>query len=260
MAARILTFDIETQRAQVEVFNLWPKYIPIDRVLKPARVLCFSARWRGEDKDIFYAAWDDDDDGAYEKMLRAIWKLLDQADVVVTWNGDRFDLQWIEEECGRLGMGRPGPYKSVDLLKVAKRRFKAGLMSLKLEWSARQWLRDGKVDHRGTDLWHDIRHGTRAEKRAACALMREYCEHDTQLTEQIFERYLPWVSVNLALFNPPDDELLHCTKCNSTNLWRDGKRYYHTLAGLYQVWRCRDCGASSRGKRMKNTTELRPTP
>jgi hypothetical protein len=264
VAARILTFDIETQRAIVETFTLFPKYIHIDRVIKPTRVLCFSARWRGEDKNIFHAAWDDDDDDAYEKMLLAIWNLLDRADFVVTWNGDRFDVQWIEEECERLGMGRPTPYKSVDLIKVAKRRFKAGLMSLKLDWSARQWLRDRKVAHGGTDLWHDIRYGTKAEKRDAARIMREYCIHDTELTERLFGRYLPWIPINLGLFNDEDDGRMHCTKCNGTNLKRDGKKWHSTNAGLYQMWRCKgseqdpDCRATSRGKRMKHSTELRP--
>lgn len=261
MAARILVLDIETQRAIVEVFDLWAKFIHIDRVRVPARVLCYSAKWIGEDMR-FKSAWDEDeyqqvDPDQYERMLRAMWKLLDEADYVITWNGDRFDLQWLEEECGRLGLGKPSSYKSIDLIKVLKRRLKAGLLSMKLDWSARMWLHDQKTPHGATDLWHDIRWGTQREKREACALMREYCEHDTELTERLFERYRPWIrGVNVALFDADAEDLLRCPVCNSNNLKRNG--FYPTTAFVYQRYRCKDCGSEARGKRNKRGAMLRP--
>ena len=258
MSARVLVLDIETQRAIVETFNLFRPFIHIDRVLTPTRVLCFAAKWRGEDKVIFKASWDDDDEDAYLRMMRSAFGLLNEADIVVTWNGDRFDLQWFESELGRLKLGRPAPYKSIDLIKTNKRWFKGGQMSMKLDWTARQWLKDRKVPHGATDLWHDIRHGSRAEFRAACKTMREYNIHDTVLTERVFDEYLPWLNINLALYEDNDDDLLHCTKCNSTNLKRDGKKYYNTLAYSYQMHRCKDCGSTSRGKKFSRTTELRP--
>lgn len=258
MSARILTLDIETQRAVCETFSIWRPFIHIDRVLVPTRVLCFAAKWRGDEKIIFKSAWDDDDDDAYMKMMRSAWELLSTADIVVTWNGDRFDMQWLESEFGRLKMGRPTPYKSLDLIKINKRWFKGGQMSMKLDWSSRQWLKDRKLPHGGTDLWHDIRHGTRDEKRAAQKTMREYNVQDTVLTERLLEEYLPWANINLALYAKNEDGRLHCTRCNSTNLKRDGQKYHATTAALYQMHRCRDCNATSRGKKMKRTTELRP--
>lgn len=258
MSARILVLDIETQRAVVETFSLFRPFIHIDRVIMPTRVLCFAAKWRGDDAVVFKSCWQDNDEAAYRRMMQAAWNLLNEADIVVTWNGDRFDVQWFEAEFVRLGLGRPMPYKSVDLIKAVKRWFKGGLMSMKLDWSSRMVLRDRKVPHGGADLWHDIRYGTREEHRAACRLMRDYNEHDVALTERLFEEYLPYLNVNLALYERNDDEMLHCTKCNSTNLKRDGRSWYATLAGLYQMYRCKDCGATSRGKRLKHTTELRP--
>lgn len=258
MSARVLVLDIETQRAIVETFSLFRPFIGIDRVIKPARVLCFAAKWRGEDKMIFKAAWADDDEDAYLRMMQAAYDLLNEADIVVTYNGDRFDLQWFEAEFLRLGLGRPMPYKSVDLIKSVKRWFKGGLMSMKLDWSSRIILKDRKVHHGGTDLWHDIRYGVRAERRAAQKLMREYNEHDVRLTERLFEHHLPYLNVNLALYERNDDGLMHCTKCNSTNLKKDGVKSYVTSAHIYQMHRCKDCGATSRGKRTTGTTELRP--
>ena len=258
MSARILVLDIETQRAVVETFSLFRPFIHIDRVIIPSRVLCFAARWRGEDKTIFKSCWRDNDEAGYYRMMQAAWKLLHEADIVVTWNGDRFDVQWFEAEFVRLGLGRPAPYKSVDLFKSAKSWFRGGLLSMKLDWSARMFLRDRKVPHGGADLWHDIRYGTRAEQREAERVMREYNEHDVDLTGRLFEVHLPYLRLNLALYENNDDGEMRCTKCTSKNVKKDGVKFYATPAGLYQNWRCKDCNATSRGAKRARTTELRP--
>ena len=266
--AKVLTFDVETQRAIVEVFSLFNQnYIPIDRCKVPARLLCFSARWFDGD-EIFEAAWDDPVwiDGSvdakaqkrYEKMLLAIFKLLDEADAVVTWNGDRFDLQWVEAECARVGLGRPAPYKSVDLMKIQKRHLKAGIMSQKLDWSARHWIGERKTPHGGTDLWDDIRYGDEVTCAQACETMEEYCRNDTRITEDLIWTYLPWTKINLALHRTDlDSEILYCTHCGGHPIHPIDKKNT-TTAFAYDQYRCSKCKGLSKGKRSKITTELRP--
>jgi DNA polymerase elongation subunit (family B) len=261
--ARILILDIETQRAIVETWTTYKPFITIDNVIVDSRILCFAAKWHGEEKVTFRSSWDEDAHyqvipEQYEKMMRAAFELLDEADVVITYNGDRFDNQWLQREFSRLGLGRPLPSKSIDLMKINKKWFKKGQLSLKLDWSVRKWLGDKKVEHGASDLWHDIRYGTREEKRASKKLMREYNIHDTVLTGRLFNQWLPWASINVALYeNEDEDGLLHCTKCNSTNLTRVNKRKT-TNAFQYHMFRCKDCGAPSSGKRSVGTTELRP--
>ena len=257
-AARILVVDLESQRGIVETFSLRPYAIGIDQVQTPSRILCFAAKWYGEDKIIFKSAWDDDDQDAYRRMMQAMWDLLNEAHFVVGWNSDRFDLQWFESEFLRLGMGRPAPYKSIDLIKALKRWFKGGLMSMKLDWSARTVLKDRKTPHGGTDLWWDIRHGTRDEKRAARKIMREYNIHDVELTDRLFEKYRPYLNINVAIYEEDSGIALRCTKCGSMNLKKDGVKHYNTLNSLYQIHRCKDCGGSSRGAQVQARTPLRP--
>ncbi|WP_307787530.1 ribonuclease H-like domain-containing protein [Mycolicibacterium sp. S2-37] len=257
MSAKILTLDLETQRAVVETFDLWPKFIGIDRVVVDKRILCFAAKWDDDEDVMFHAAWDDDDTAAYDTMIREAWTLYDQADIVVGWNSTRFDNQHFQAAFGRLGLGPPSPYKSLDLMQVAKKNFKAGEMSLKLDWFSRMWLGDRKTSHGGADLWHDIRYGTRAEKRAAQKVMQEYNIHDVELTEQLFEKFKPWTGINYAIYDSDaDDGEMRCTKCASTNLQKRGM--FFTTAFAYQRYRCNDCGSWSRGKRMVYSTELRP--
>lgn len=170
----ILTLDIECQRAVVERFDLYPGFTHIDRVIRDKRILCFAAKWHGQEKVHFHAAWDDDDVVAHEKMIRAAWELLDAADIVVGWNSTRFDVQHLQSAFGRLKLGPPSPFRSLDLMQVAKKNFKAGELSLKLDWFSRMWLGDRKLSHGGTDLWYEIRYGNRAERRAAQKVMKSY--------------------------------------------------------------------------------------
>jgi len=268
--AKVLILDIETQRAITEVWTTYKPFITIDNVIVDARVLCFAAKWRGKDKVIFKSCWRDpvsvngrneDAEQEYRQMMQAAWDLLNECDILVTYNGDRFDWQWLEREFTRLGMARPLPYRSQDLMKVNKKWFKAGQLSLKLDWSLRKLLGESKIAHGGVDLWHEIRYGSAKERRAACKAMREYNIHDARKTEQLFEHWLPYLPLNMALYGDrlaADDGLLHCTKCDSTNLHRQEGAFVRTGAYGYQLYRCVDCGAVSRGKRSKITTELRP--
>ena len=268
---RVLTLDIETQRAIVEAWQTYKPFITIDNIIVDARVLCFAAKWHDTDRIIFKSCWKDpytvngENPAAqqdYRKMMQAAFELVNRADVVVTYNGDRFDMQWLEREFTRLDIGRPLPYKSIDLMKTNKKWFHAGQLSMKLDWSLRKMLGERKVEHGGRDLWHDIRYGTAAERRAACNTMRDYNIGDTVKTELLFDDWLPYLPINMALFSTTDDGKLHCSKCDSTNMERaivKGKqKYWRTGAFAYPLYQCRDCGAPSKGHRSKITTELRP--
>lgn len=254
--AKILTLDIETQRALVEVWDLWPKYISIDQIKQPTRILCFAAKWHDEEEILFEAAWEDDDAKAHRSMVKSAWTLFDEADIVVTWNGNRFDLQWFEAEFAKYDLGPPSPYRSIDLFVVAKKKFGRGLMSLKLDWSSRTFLKDRKVHHEGNDLWDDIRYGNKKQKLAAQKLMMEYNIHDTYLTDRLFDRFLPWIGGNLAIYDEDNADRFCCVKCESTRLHKRGK--FFTTCFAYQRYRCMDCGAWNKGKKMIYTTELRP--
>jgi hypothetical protein len=262
LTAKILFTDIETQRGIAGVFDRFSNYIHEDRIIVPTRILCFAAKWRDSDKMIFKAAWNEDeqyrvDPDEYLAMVQAAFDLLDECDFTVTYNGDSFDLQWFQAEFRRLGLGKPSPSRSIDLIKVSKKNFGRGLMSRSMNWSARHVLGDQKTPHGGTDLWDDIRYGTRAVQRQAQKIMREYNEHDVEITEGLFENDLPWIGENFALYDSDaDDGTPRCVKCDSENVNRRG--YFHTKTCMYPRWRCNKCGSWSKGKRMVYTTELRP--
>lgn len=256
---RILVLDIETQRGVVETWDLFPNYIPIDSVIVPKRILCFAAKWAGQKKVMFHAAWEDDDVDAYCAMVAAAHDLLSEADVVVTWNGDRFDLHHFNAAFERLELGPPAPYRSLDLIKTVKKHFKHGELSSKLDWYAWQYLGERKTNHGGTDLWRDIRYGTEAEKLRAQRIMTKYNKQDVVLTEKLFDRFRPWTGVNFAIFEPDLDEngrLKKCSHCLSENI--ESRGWAPALTYAHQRFFCRDCKGWSKGRKMVYSTELRP--
>ena len=259
--AKVLSIDIETQRGIVEVFDLWPKYIDMKQVRVPTRILCFAAKWRDEEEVQFYSAFKERRDynvdaKQYRAMLQAAWDLLTEADVVVTYNGNKFDLGWFKGEFGRLELGPPAPYRSLDLYAVAKKHFAPANMSMKLDWFSRRWLGDKKVGH--GDLWSAIRYGTRDEQLAAQQLMMDYNIHDVVLTERLFDRFLPWTGMNFALFDQDNEDRLVCPYCESTRYHKRG--FAPGLSYMYQRYKCLNpkCGGWFKGKKMIYTTELRP--
>lgn len=219
-----LFLDIETAPNISYSWGLWSQNISLSQLIQPAYMLCFAAKWEKERKVHFYSIQKE------KEMLNAAHQFLDRADVVVTWNGDRFDIPHLQREL--LGWGfPPSPFKSLDLMKVVKKQFK--FVSNKLEHIATELGLEGKVKHRGFSLWTDVL----ANDPKAWKEMERYSKRDVVLLEEIKELILPWIS------NHPsrilyDNEV--CTNCTAGNLQRRG--FLYKQSRKYQRFQCTNCG------------------
>src|SRR5207253_3872004 len=86
-----------------------------------------------------------------ERMIKEIWKLIDEADAVVHYNGQKFDIPHINTEFIRQGLGPPSPFHHIDLCKIVKKTFL--FPSAKLKYVAKELGLPGKVEHDGFPLW-----------------------------------------------------------------------------------------------------------
>jgi DNA polymerase elongation subunit (family B) len=234
-SVRILTIDIESRPLQVYAWGLWDQNISIGQIIEHGGMICFAAKWMGDKEVIFKSVHHD----GYEAMLESAWGLLSEADVVVTYNGDRYDIKRLNNEFFLAGMTPPKPFKSIDLLKVNKGRF--DLPSRKLDYLVQRSGVGAKVKHQGFDLWIDCMAGD--EK--AWALMRRYNEGDTRITERAFVRLLPWLTnmPHLAMFT---GDAHACPYCASKRIKWDGE-YTHTLNQTYRLYQCLNCSGWIRG-------------
>lgn len=230
--SRILIIDIETRPALVYTWGMFNQSFGPSQVVDWGGVLCFAAKWHGEEETKFYAEW-----RGKERMIRAAHKLLNDADAVVGWNSQRFDTRWLQAEFQRAGLSRPSPYANVDLMRSQKRD--AFMLSNKLE-SRRLWLgEDGKAETGGFGLWKGVMDGDRQARR----LMEEYNRRDVEITEEEFDRMRAggWVR---GLPNAAIEGGHVCSHCGSERLQARG--FQVTKTRRYRRYQCRDCGGWSK--------------
>lgn len=113
---KLLVIDLETGPNIVYTWGLWNQNIAINQIIEPGRVLCFAAKWHGDEKTVFYS----EHKHGHEAMIRAAHRLMSEADAIVGWNSQRFDTRWLNAEFRKYRLNRPAGYKQVDLMRSQK--------------------------------------------------------------------------------------------------------------------------------------------
>lgn len=249
---RILFIDIETMPAMVWTWSFWNANIGLSQVIQPGRTICAAARWYGEDETIFLAEWQD---GGTQAMVEALWKLLDEADIVVHFYGSRFDVPHLNTMFLKYGLTAPTPYKQVDLKNAVAKTFKFD--SNKLDFVARVLGLEGKEEHEGFPLWAkciglvvvsetEIVMGGEHRDPDALKRMEKYNRRDTVLLEEVYEVLLPWL---------PDHPHRHlysgsggCPRCGTEGTIVE-HGYAYTKLSKFQQYKCEACGYYARSSR-----------
>lgn len=241
---KILAWDVELTPLTVYSWSLWPNHIPIQQIEKPQEVMCFGARWYGKNQVIFKSTHQH----GKTEMLETIHGMLDEADAVLSWNGAGFDTKHINREFIENGMTPPSPYVEIDLMKVAKKKFK--FPSNKLDYVSQALDVGRKVQHEGFQLWLDCMAGN----RTAWKKMKDYQIQDVNLLIDLYEKLKPWIDnhPNTAAFDGIEDG---CVVCGSRRV--TAHDYKITAAGKYRRYRCQDCGKFMRGKSIIATSDMR---
>jgi DNA polymerase elongation subunit (family B) len=232
---KILILDIETAPTLAHVWGLWGENIPIQRIVKPGYVLCFTAKWAG-DKDVTFQSRQY---GMTREMLMTIHDMLDQADVVVHYNGKRFDIPTLNREFLLYGMAPPSPYKQIDLLTVVRNQFK--FQSNKLDYVIQQLGLGKKQEHPGYEMWVGCMNGD----KKAWEQMAKYNIQDVYITEKLYYFLLPWIKnhPNVGVYKGIGEV---CPNCGGIHLQKRGFTY--TGACKYQRYQCQGCKTWSRSK------------
>lgn len=242
MSARVLSLDLETSPIVAHVWGLRDQFVGINQIVQDPEIIGVGWRW---DKPAKYAStWAD---GGRSGMLQLAHQLLDEADVVVHYNGDRFDIPWLNGEFAREGLTPPSPFKNIDLYKVARKNFR--FPSYKLQYVSTALGLSGKLDTGGHELWVKCINGDEKARRK----MATYCKRDVNLLPDLLEKLRPWLpaTVNFALYN---GEEIACQKCGGTDLESRGTAYTATRA--YGQYRCRSCGGWTRDNRSTHGTNV----
>lgn len=233
MIIKILLLDIETAPNLVHVWGLWQQNVGLPQIIDAGYVMCWSAKWFGEDRIFF----DSLNRNSPDRMLKNIHKLLDEADAVIHYNGTKFDIPTLNKEFLLFGFNPPAPYKQIDLLRIARSQFK--FPSNKLDYVAKALGLQGKTEHRGHQLWIDCM----ADKDEAWEEMKNYNMNDVSILEDVYLKLRPWIKTHPNQNLYTDGEHV-CSNCGGLHLHKRGTSY--TISGRYQRYNCKDCGAWSR--------------
>lgn len=246
--AKILIIDIETAPIRAKVWDIWNQNIGIEQIDNDWFILTWSAKWLFENK-VYSARLTGKEAVKQEdkRILKGIWSLLNEADIVIAHNGDRFDIPKLNTRFIINKMNPPLPYQSIDTLKTIKRQF--AFTSNKLDFVNRVLSLERKQKNEGFPMWSKCYTGN----EAALKEMEKYNIKDVRILEDTYLRLRPWIKPhpNVGLFIL-DENAFHCPSCGSTDLKDEGKRYY-TTANAYEQFTCNNCHAAGR-KRVSSIT------
>jgi DNA polymerase elongation subunit (family B) len=242
--ARILLLDIETLPGEYYLWHPKQEYAQPEMQIKDWSVLCWAAKWLFDDKIYGEVVTPQEAQNRVDgKILEGIWKLVNEADVVVTQNGKRFDMPSLNTRWLKYGYRPPSHYQHVDVYQIAKQKFR--FTYNRLDELGKFFGIGGKIKMEFAD-WRKCLEGSLAERKKALKKQLEYCKNDVApLLEEVYLYILPWINnhPNMNVFAINDQPA--CRNCGSYNLsWSE---QYATPQGLWLGWRCGDCGAIGRG-------------
>lgn len=242
---KVLIFDIETAPMKAYVWKRWKENISLDQTISEWFVICWSAKWLYSEEVMSdtltseEAILEND-----ERIVKSLWKLFDEADVVVGHNISGFDVPKMNSRFVVYGLNPPSHYFKVDTFDVAKRNF--GFSSNKLDALATSFGIPNKIET-NFQLWKDCLDGD----EDALYYMTEYNKKDVEIAEAVYLKLRPYIKShpNISLLTDRNC----CCNCGSEDLELVENKYYCTSVSKFPIYRCKHCGTLVRGR--KNVAE-----
>lgn len=205
--ANILLLDIENAPNLAHVWKIWDENIGLSQLLEESYILSFAAKWYGEE----FIYFDSLHHNSKRHMMKGIHTLMNSADVIVHYNGNRHDIPHLNRSFLEEHFAPPSPSKQIDLLTTVKNRFK--FPSNKLEYVVKALGLGEKVRNvEGHVLWRKCM----ADDAAAWQQMKKYNIHDVVLLERLYTYLRPWIKnhPNLGVYQA---NALVCPVCAGTH-------------------------------------------
>ena len=239
-SAKVLILDIETAPISAYVWGIWNQNVHLPQIKTDWFCLTWAAKWLFEDK--VYSAKLKPDEVANQddkRIMEGIWKLVNEADIVIAHNAEKFDIPKLNSRFILNGLNPPLPYQVIDTLRHIRRQF--GFTSNKLDY-VNKLLNLERKKETSFELWDNCMKGD----RKALKEMEDYNVQDVRILEETYLQIRPWIKPhpNMGLFIL--DETEHrCPSCGSSELQEQGK-CYNTSANIYELFRCDNCNSVSR--------------
>lgn len=191
---RKLFFDIEVSPNIVLSWRIGSEVsISHDDILQERAIICICWKWEGSDT-VYSLKWNKGDD---KEMVKKFAKVIDEADEVVTQNGDSFDIKWLRTRCLYHNVPVSVKFNSLDTLKMARSGFKFN--SNKLDYMG-QFLGVGEKIKTNYSLWKDI---LLNNCNKSMTEMIDYCKQDVVLLEKVYSKLQQYSPVKKFKYKIP---------------------------------------------------------
>ena len=194
--ANILIFDIETAPLRAYVWSRWKQNIYLEQTISEWFMICWSAKWL-DSEEVFSECLTPDEikEEKDNRIVKQLWSLIDQADIVIAHNGKRFDVPKINSRFIMAGLPPTSTYIQIDTREIAAKQF--GFSSNKLDALAGYFNIEHK-DGTNFELWADCMKGN----QEALDYMESYNRKDVVILEKV---YLKLLEVNNLRFTEIDE-------------------------------------------------------
>lgn len=240
---KILLYDIETAPIVSYTWGIWEQ--DVIEVKEEWYILSVAYKWLGDKRTKVMSLPNFE---LYKKepkndreLVKALWNLFDEADVIIGHNSDAFDNKKSTARFIQHKLPPPSPYKSVDTKKVAKKYFKFD--SNKLDHLGQYFDIGRKLKHEGFSLWLGCMSGNKKSWKKMC----DYNIQDVILLEKVYLKMLPYMT-NHPNMNLLTDETHNCPNCGGNNVNKRGFNYTRTTKA--QAYQCKDCFSWSSGDKI----------
>ena len=191
--------------------------------------------------------------GASDDKELLIWlrELLDEADIVVGQNVQKFDMRKIRARMIYHGLKPFREPEIVDTMLMA--REVGAFTSNKLEYlsTLTDEQKSKHAKYPGFALWL----GILANEPGAWAECKRYNKQDVVATEKLYLLLRPWARRHPNLAHYYNDDNRRCPRCGSPN--QHPTKVVHRGVSTYQAYQCGDCGGHSRNRFTLNTKDKR---
>lgn len=237
---RILFIDFETLPSTAVVFgrfnlNLSPKHIIEEGNQIVSASWCFMG-----DEDITGIVMTEEEvkDRDDSRIIASVYEVLQNSDIVIAQNGDRFDIPLFKTRCIVNNFPPVKKFKTVDTLKIAKQ---LKFDSNSLDSIAGALGLGSKISHTGIKLWVDCMKGN----PKALQEMLEYNMEDVRLLRKVYLKLRAYDNrhPNLALYYP--DNEVRCPVCGSDDVHPTGNSVFTSVSEFQEIG-CGGCGHRSR--------------
>jgi len=176
---KVLYLDLETSP---NIGFFWKSgyklNIGYENIIQERAIICACYKWKDENK-VHSLEWNNGDD---KVLLQELAEVINEADLIVGHNLNKFDLPWIYGRCVKHNIQFDTNFKKEDTLTMARNMF--SFNSNKLDYIA-QFLGLGEKLSTSYNLWKDI---VLKNDAKAMNTMVKYCKNDVVILQKVHEK------------------------------------------------------------------------